>query len=339
MGKAAIAVISLILVVGAVVGAVVYVNQSKGGNGSGSINAGTKAVDTICAPTDHKDLCKETLAPVAQGNASPTVLIETSFKATMNAVKKALNDSLTLSKDVKEEYDNLSLDGCKRYMEFAVEDLEIAISKVLKGEMKSMTELVQELNVWLSAVLSYKETCIEELENPKLKEALGSGLVNTTALTENALAIIDGIGDFLEKLDFKMPSFKGTQRRLLNEMRPDGYPTWLSAADRKLLQTNTNPPPNAVVAKDGSGQFKTIGEALASYPKNHKGRYVIYVKEGIYKEYIEVTTKMINVYMYGDGPKKTVVSGDKNFGIKHIPTSQTATFSEFFKQQHYSLLS
>ncbi|XP_060960228.1 probable pectinesterase/pectinesterase inhibitor 13, partial [Cannabis sativa] len=97
----------------------------------------------------------------------------------------------------------------------------------------------------------------------------------------------------------------------------------------KLVSTNNdieNAIPNKIVAKDGSGDFKTIAEALSSYPKNHKGRYIIYVKAGIYNEYLTVTKEQVNVFMYGDGPRKTIITGRKNFN-EGVSTIRTATFS------------
>lgn len=101
--------------------------------------------------------------------------------------------------------------------------------------------------------------------------------------------------------------------------------------DRKLLadaKKGDSVPPNAVVAKDGSGQYKTVLDAINSYPKNHKGRYVIYVKAGVYDEYITVDKKKPNLLIYGDGPSKTIITGRKNFheGTK---TMRTATFCMF----------
>lgn len=111
-----------------------------------------------------------------------------------------------------------------------------------------------------------------------------------------------------------------------------GYPPWFSSSDRKLFESdndaNSHLTPNAIVAKDGSGNFKTIGEALAAYPKDQKGkgRYVIYVKAGIYREYLAVTKDQVNVFMYGDGPRKTIITGSKNFR-DGVSTFRTATFS------------
>ncbi|MBA0860272.1 hypothetical protein Goshw_015935 [Gossypium schwendimanii] len=55
---------------------------------------------------------------------------------------------------------------------------------------------------------------------------------------------------------------------------------------------------------------------------------MIYIKAGIYDEYITVDKQYTNIMMYGDGPRKTIVTGRK--GVKNggrITTWQTATFS------------
>ncbi|MBA0652653.1 hypothetical protein Goklo_019896, partial [Gossypium klotzschianum] len=74
--------------------------------------------------------------------------------------------------------------------------------------------------------------------------------------------------------------------------------------------------------------FKTIGAALATALKKSNIRHVIYIKAGIYNEYITVDKQYTNIMMYGDGPRKTIVTGRK--GVKNgggITTWQTATFS------------
>ncbi|GKE63738.1 pectinesterase-like protein, partial [Tanacetum coccineum] len=83
------------------------------------------------------------------------------------------------------------------------------------------------------------------------------------------------------------PKFLG--RKLLGSDEKGGYPSWISEDDKKLLESkDVVLKPHAVVAKDGSGQFDTIMSALAAYPKDNVGRYVVYVKEGIYEEYVVV---------------------------------------------------
>ncbi|KAL6324149.1 hypothetical protein AAG906_006420 [Vitis piasezkii] len=79
------------------------------------------------------------------------------------------------------------------------------------------------------------------------------------------------------------------------EARDGGYPTWFSATDRGLTE-------------------------------NHRGTYVIYVKSGMYEENITLKVRWGTVSMYGDGPRKTIITGRKNCHDQ-FTTLRTATFS------------
>ncbi|PIA35514.1 hypothetical protein AQUCO_03500109v1 [Aquilegia coerulea] len=337
IGKVAVGGISLILVVGVIIGVVATMSRSGGSdnpsshNNAAGLSTGMKAVEALCAPTDFKDVCMKTLAPIAQkdNNASPKDLVHATFEATVQEVKKALNKTNSLGNG-NSPYDQLSMDDCKELIEYAVYDLNKAISKIAKSEMHTLGDLAHDLNNWLSAVVAYQSSCLDDLQNPELKKGMEDGFLNTTQLTYNALGIVNEISKLLSKINITIPSNLNTNsRRLLNtEVDQDGFPEWFSAPDRKLLAaTNNQLTPNAVVAQDGSGQFKTISAAIAAVPQNHPGRHIIYVKAGIYKETVTVPFKTINVLMYGDGPRKTIVTGDKNFQFNKLTTQDTATFS------------
>lgn len=57
-------------------------------------------------------------------------------------------------------------------------------------------------------------------------------------------------------------------------------------------------------------------------------RINIFVKEGIYNEYVTITKKMVNITMFGDGSQKTMISGNKNF-VDGVRTFETATFGMY----------
>lgn len=86
---------------------------------------------------------------------------------------------------------------------------------------------------------------------------------------------------------------------------------------------------DAVVAQDGSGQFRTIGEALKLVKKKSEKRFVVHVKEGRYVENIDLDKNTWNVFIFGDGKDKTVVVGSRNF-MDGTPTFETATFGNQF---------
>ncbi|CAH8343548.1 unnamed protein product [Eruca vesicaria subsp. sativa] len=110
----------------------------------------------------------------------------------------------------------------------------------------------------------------------------------------------------------------------------DGIPTWVRPEARRLMEEeiplDEEPPvkADAVVAQDGSGQYKTIAEALNFVPKDNSP-FVIYIKEGIYKEQVMITKKMPYITFLGDGQNLTIISGSLSFGVGRIKTFLSAT--------------
>ncbi|KAG8049190.1 hypothetical protein GUJ93_ZPchr0009g1342 [Zizania palustris] len=82
--------------------------------------------------------------------------------------------------------------------------------------------------------------------------------------------------------------------------------------------------PNVTVAADGSGNFKSINEALAKVPLMSISTYMMYVKTGIYREYVSVASNVTNLVMIGDGATKTIITGNRS-AMMNISTMYTAT--------------
>ncbi|GMP69927.1 hypothetical protein CsSME_00029002 [Camellia sinensis var. sinensis] len=148
---------------------------------------------------------------------------------------------------------------------------------------------------WLSTALTNLETCragFIELGVSDFMLPLMSN--NVSKLISNTLAINNGSN---EKQTYK-----------------EGFPTWVSPGDRKLLQSSS-PAANLVVAQDGSGNYRTIQAALdAAAKRSGSGRFVIRVKSGVYKENIEIGNKMKNIMLVGDGLKNTIITGSRSVG-------------------------
>jgi len=328
MGKAAVSAVSLILVVGvalAVVAVVHHKNETK--SVGDNLSPSMKAMTAICGKTDHQEICQKTLSPVAEkGNVDPKEFLKAAIQSTINEVAKSLNFSDSLVKNVSGTPKvKMEVEDCKDLLQFAVDELQASFSMVGDSDLRNMNDRDADIKNWLSAVISYQQSCLDGLQDaPEYQSLMGKNLQDASLLTSNALAIFSDLSDILKDFGLELNIKPSGGRRLLGE---DGYPTWFSASDRKLLALdNKGIRPNAVVAKDGSGQFKSIAAALAAYPKNLRGRYVIYVKAGIYDEHIIVTKDQTNVFIYGDGPKKTIVTGKKSYR-DGITTFQTATFA------------
>lgn len=94
---------------------------------------------------------------------------------------------------------------------------------------------------------------------------------------------------------------------------------------RSVLVSDVNSlKPSATVAEDGRGQFKSIQEAVNKAPSKNVQPYVILIKAGTYKEYVEIPRHHNNIVFVGEGVDKTKITGNKNYADKigtfHTPT-------------------
>ncbi|ONK58748.1 uncharacterized protein A4U43_C09F16250 [Asparagus officinalis] len=176
----------------------------------------------------------------------------------------------------------------------------------------------EDSQTWLSGAIANHETCkngFMELDSsfhlptsPFMTNNIFESLSNSLAINRAIVMPISSIGN----------------RKLLS----NGFPSWVSAIDRKLLQSSSVEA-NIVVAQDGSGNYKTISEAVAASVKQSSGgsRFVIHVKAGTYDEKVQITKSMTNLMLIGDGAGVTVITGTVTGGgfiAKDITFQNTA---------------
>ncbi|XP_031271701.1 pectinesterase [Pistacia vera] len=170
---------------------------------------------------------------------------------------------------------------------------------------------------WLSAAIANQQTCENGFTDFNLRshlESLPLMLTNFSQLLSNSLAVTQSTVQ-------PYAATKVGGRRLL----ADEFPSWISAADRRLLQAA--PKGDIVVAQDGSGNYRTISEGVAAAAKRSGGkRVVIYVKKGVYKENVEIKKTVKNIMLMGDGIDATIVTGNKN-AKDGSTTFRSATFA------------
>ena len=336
-------------------------SPSGGGSGSSLISV-SKSVKVMCAQTDHRDACEKSLSKATNASASsPKDIVRAAVAVIGDAVGKAFDRSALATSD--DPRVKAAVADCKEIYQNAKADLARTLRGIDAGGMDEVTRRGYELRVWLSAVIAHMETCIDGFPDGDLKRNMTATMESGKELTSNALAIIEKASSFLAALHITAASHRrllsiregedvekqpkvnhsGTflgergdsptpesyRRRLLG-VEDDDTPPWMDGPERRLLKGNnfqSRLTPNVVVAKDGSGKFKTINEALNAMPKSNAGRYVIQVKEGVYEEYVAITKTMVNVTLLGDGSKKSIVTGKKNF-VDGLTTFKTATFSK-----------
>ena len=67
-------------------------------------------------------------------------------------------------------------------------------------------------------------------------------------------------------------------------------------------------PDTLFVARDGTGEFRTIGEAVEvcrAFMEYHK---VIFVKKGVYKEKLIIPSSLTNIEICGEDPEHTIIT-------------------------------
>ncbi|MQM00332.1 hypothetical protein Taro_033067 [Colocasia esculenta] len=333
-----------------VVGALATLHVSAAGNSSATmpssttppkeIHSTTRTIKMLCSSTDYKSTCVSSLSKAvnsSRGSSSSKLQPKDLIKAAVVVVTSEVAQAFSHSELIKSDDPKVkgAIEDCKELYNYAKDELKRTADGLGKNVLQQLPKREHELKNWLSAVMSYQQTCIDGFPEGEFKTNMKKAMTKAKELTSNALAIISEASSLLSSLDIQGLGL-GRRRLLSREggdcpgcqvSHKDGLPAWVSDADRRLLkqQQAKKLKPNVVVAKDGSGNFKTISEALAAMPAKYKGRYVIYVKAGIYDESPTVTKNMMNVTMYGDGSRKTIVNGNKNF-VDGTRTFQTATF-------------
>lgn len=321
--------LSSIILVAVIVAAVVGTTTSSGGNSRNSAgdNAGNSistSVKAVCDVTLYPNTCYDSLSPMVKSSqVKPQDLFKISMEVALNELNKISQSFSSLNVDylkgvAADELSARALKDCYELLDLAMDNLNNSLSAGIDN--------VDDLKTWLSAAGTYQQTCINgfENENETIRSRVHELLKNSTEFSSNSLAIITEIS--------KLTGAISSRRLMSLPEEDDKVPKWLSARkDRKLLQSSSTLKRKAdiVVAKDGSGKYKTITEALKAVPDKSKKRFVIYVKKGVYYENVRVEKPKWNVWMIGDGMNITVVSGKLNF-VDGTPTFSTATFGNLF---------
>lgn len=86
-------------------------------------------------------------------------------------------------------------------------------------------------------------------------------------------------------------------------------------------------PDTLVVARDGTGEFRTVNAAVEvcrAFMEYHK---VIYVKKGIYKEKVVIPSWLTNIEICGENAEETIITYDDHANIQ-IPKVGSEQFSD-----------
>ncbi|XP_071701737.1 putative pectinesterase/pectinesterase inhibitor 24 [Rutidosis leptorrhynchoides] len=295
-------VVLVLIVVSAVVGATQSNNHNHNDNNQSQYQSALTSVKAVCDTTLYPNTCYTSLSPLVNStHIQPDELLKFAIVVAINELTKVST--------------HVDLKNCSELLDLALDHLNDTLSSTSNVDLKSLGSLFDDLMTWLSTAGTFQQTCIDSVG-----EKVSPLLKTSTELTSNSLAIV--------KRFSSVASSYNQKRRLLSVSGTDEMPEWLSSKDSKLLQLPAGIKADAVVAKDGSGKYKIISDALKAVPKKSKKRFVIYVKKGVYNENVQIEKSMTNVMIIGDGMESTIVSASLNV-VDGTPTFQSATFAVF----------
>ncbi|XP_077218162.1 pectinesterase-like [Tasmannia lanceolata] len=262
---------------------------------------------STCEGTLYPDLCISTLSSFPN---LPSKSIPEIISSTVNSTVLAVLHSKSNCSGIKKHLPNLdplqklALDDCLELLDSTISELHTCVSDLSKN---SASKHFHDLQTLLSAAFTNQYTCLDGFYNTngKVRGLIKGRLHHISKLVSNSLAMLKKIPHKKKKGSKEVFSEYGEVR--------NGFPLWISKKDRRLLQTSVNNTKvNLIVAKDGSGNYTTISEAVASAPNVTNTRFVIYIKQGAYFENVEVDKKKTNLMFIGDGIGKTVVKASRN---------------------------
>ncbi|XP_031486774.1 pectinesterase-like [Nymphaea colorata] len=280
---------------------------------------------SLIDPVTPDHACTFTTDPHFCQSLLPSASLSNFYGYGQYLIKKSLQQSYAFSSLINEtirDKANLTpqaaaaLNDCLLLSELTTDFLTSSLSTLDSCDATSLAEdqadLVQTL---LSAIVTNRRTCLDGLAQASFLQhghKLYAPLMNGSQLYSVSLAMLTNSWPFKHKK-------ANPGRQLLDEMRvgKDGVPEWVNrkifhsgSARRMALQTVGS----VVVAKDGSGKYRTIGEAIAAAPANSgsNGYYVINVKAGVYEEYVSIPKNKKYIMMVGDGIGKTIITGHRN---------------------------
>ncbi|TYI55233.1 hypothetical protein E1A91_D11G127500v1 [Gossypium mustelinum] len=275
---------------------------------------------SACEGTLYPDLCVSTISVLPDlASKSLPELIQATLNQTMYEVRLSSANCTGIEKRIKSysKREEAAINDCLELFDDTLEELKVALADLAPKKL-AVSRNYHDLQTFLSAAMTNQYTCLDGFARSKgnVRNIIKKGLHNITHHVSNSLVMLKKVPGVNKSKSEYFPQ----QGRLKN-----GFPSWLSRKDRKLLQASVNETEfDLIVAKDGTGNFTTINDAVAAAPNNSNTRFVIYIKAGSYLENVEVVKKKKMLMFVGDGIGKTVVKASRNV-VDGFTTFRSAT--------------
>lgn len=258
------------------------------------------SIASLCeATTLYTDTCKQSLAG---GRYSALSVIQHSLQSAKAAAFQTHHQILALDNPTIATLDdaNSDKDVCSETLEYSQDYIDAALTELQSVPLSARA--MNNIKAWVSAAMEFHTTCMDAV--PEMK-----AMNHADQLFSNGLAFLNAMS--VHGTD--MMSWKNTAD--LDSVHDDT--DWVELEDSYDVK----------VAKDGTGDFRTIQGAVNAHKVNEE-RLVIYVAAGTYHEQVKVPKTCKNLTIVGAGGK-TVITGNKNVALMpNMTTYHSATLSK-----------
>ncbi|KAJ6837442.1 putative pectinesterase/pectinesterase inhibitor 51 [Iris pallida] len=274
-------------------------------------------IQKACAATRYPYVCESSLSSASlppDPSATDFILASVSVSATNLRTAQSKSQSILDSSLGNNLNRTNAARNCIELLSYSERRLSAASRAVSDGGLA-------DARAWAGAALLYQYDCWSALKyvngTDQVADAM-SFLVTLTNHTSNALSMVAALQRYGGDTSQWAPP--QTER--------DGY--WGGGGDDggyrlgSQIGVPTNLVPDATVCKYGC-QHGTVQSAVDAAPEYGLGRFVVYIKEGVYEETVRVPFEKNNVVLLGDGKGKTVITGKLNADMAGVSTYNTAT--------------
>ncbi|GLJ52718.1 hypothetical protein SUGI_1122500 [Cryptomeria japonica] len=278
------------------------------------------SIKSACELAPDRKACKKSLSE------NPRSLRAGPKEMTQIALNISIAKTLTVRDSISNDsaMNSQAFDDCRELYDLTVDYLTESLSILTESSL--LWKDAVDIQSYQSAALTNQITCLESLNESKIDLNLLSftdyEVPNASVAVSNSLAIVEKL--FIRPMECQQTS--ANRRRLLSDPRQFDF----NFEDRRLLlQTAAGVTLTgnvSTVAKNGSGNYTTITDAINAVANKSSSRTVIYVMAGVYEEYVRVGKNKYNITIIGDGKDATVITGNRSVADGYT-TFHSATFA------------
>ncbi|CAN4126295.1 unnamed protein product [Withania somnifera] len=210
----------------------------------------------------------------------------------------------------------ISAKNCLQGFDYSAYRYNLTADALSRGEIKNA-------RVWMSAALGYQIGCSSNLMK-----------VNGTLGVAKALELMNTLIGFSTNALWMMVNYDiyGNDTGLWGPPKTERDGFWeVGSGSKSMFGFKGGVPsglsPNRTVCKMGRCDYRMVQEAVNAAPDNlGSGKFVIWIKAGLYDEIVRIPLIKRNVVLLGDGMGKTIITGSLSVGLMPgMTTYESAT--------------